>query len=512
MSTIQYHPTKDAVLSKLHQKRSKCKAEREVLAHRMEELDQELSQIEAECAAVHNACIPLLMLPMEITCIIFHFALGYHTRRHREPYFEVIASHVCRRWRSISLTYPRLWASFCHAEDSHHSPDRLDAYLDRSGPLGLELCLNFRKTCLDDQLVLLEKTLNHAERWKFFTVFGTGEEFLIKIPSKIKAVYVPNLKHFTFSCEAPRHSDEDLNLPVNGLIPTIFRNGAPKLQSVTFDCSSVACLPSLSNVTTLRLEYQHAGKAYRFPWATFLLILTLPSLVNLSLVGDVFRGPHPLPPDLIAMNNLVHLRCSYYGDLPPMLHLLRAPLLQTLIIHNDWFGSPPEASANPYVFPSLRSVAFINTKFDSFQSAWYFAQLTELAAEVLISAENNINTVFWALQRSVESSNRIYWSKVKRITCNLGSFGSWDDVVPYLHFARARPKNDLVIRIFESLDQRWRQKPTPEYAALKEACTIELMDAEDNPFAEPWPPGERNLGSLHDNCDPFKVDPYQIRT
>ncbi|KDR69803.1 hypothetical protein GALMADRAFT_255616 [Galerina marginata CBS 339.88] len=506
MSNNRLDSSKEAKLSELNQRKLKRKAELKVLTCSIEEINQELIQIEAEHAAIQNTRVALLALPTEVTCLIFQFALGYHVPRHSEPFFEITASHVCSQWRTISLAYPRLWRRVCYVGPKIflRDLDRLDAYLQRSVPQGLELWLDFRKTHIDDEEALLEKTLEHVERWKFFSVFAAEEDSLAHLLHEIEHVCAPNLEHFAFSCEVlgfPRSYDL-----VKNLDPTIFTNGAPKLQSVILDCSSVACLPSLSNITTLRLEIPHAGTVFAFPWSTFQHILALPWLENLSLFGHIFYSPEPSSTGQITMTKLKHLR-SEYGGMPQLLPRLRAPLLQTITIQNHNFLDCAGASSEPYVFPSLKSVTLINITVDTSSGEWYFAQMTESATEILISEEASSLAIFSLLQNSEELLKIFYWSKVKVLTCNFEIMEA-DDHGAFLQFAKSRCKNDLVVRIFDRLDRQWRRDFSPEYDVFTEACNIEIMDVEDNPFSQLWPPGEHSFEHFHDNEDPFDIKPY----
>ncbi|KDR82029.1 hypothetical protein GALMADRAFT_240466 [Galerina marginata CBS 339.88] len=511
MPNNRQDPSTDAELSKLTQQKLRCKAERKALVLRIEELDQEVIRIDANYAAIHNKRLPLLGLPTEVTCMILQFAVGsgYHISGQKRRYFEVIASHVCRQWRSIALTYSRLWARFCYVGPKTflNDMDRLDAYLNRSVSHELELWLDFRMTPIQNELDLLEMALGQIERWKCFVVSSGGEDSLFGIHSRIGHLGAPKLEHFSFVCEV--FSPSGPHIPISNLEPTLFTNGAPKLQSVVLGRSSAICLPSLSNITTLCLETLHEGMAIAFPWSTFHLILTLPLLSNLSLAGDVVAHPHASATSPITMGNLLHFRCGGCGVLPFFLPLLRAPLLQTLIIQNDGFNDlfleSVGASAEPYAFPALQTISLLNITFDTLAAAWYFARMTESATEILLSEEESWQTLLSALQCSEEYPEKTYWSKVKLLTCD---FCHWNinDYTTFLEFAKARSKNGLIIRIFDRLDCCWRQDLAREYDVLKEICTVEVMDVTNNPFSQPWPPGAYNY--LHDSEDFFRVDPY----
>ncbi|KDR82047.1 hypothetical protein GALMADRAFT_207391 [Galerina marginata CBS 339.88] len=131
--------SEEAELSRLLETQMKYEAEREALALRLRELDRKIVNTQAEHRAVRNRYVPLSMLPTEVTGLIFQKVLEYSIQRSSEEgrrvLVEIIVSHVCHQWRSISLAFPPLWAIFRHrgrsSSTSHLSLDQLDAYLER---------------------------------------------------------------------------------------------------------------------------------------------------------------------------------------------------------------------------------------------------------------------------------------------------------------------------------------------------------------------------------------------
>ncbi|KDR82054.1 hypothetical protein GALMADRAFT_264329 [Galerina marginata CBS 339.88] len=424
---------------------------------------------------------------------------------------QVVLSHVCRRWRSISLSYPSLWTSFSHhgCQSSLRSLARLDAYLERSTSRALELWFDFVGDHSENHFILLEKVLPHIKRWKRVTILSGKDNPTFSFLHSICAVAAPNLEHFVLRFHI-LDSRRDSDLSVDCLEPTIFTNGAPKLQSLTLDCSSLVSLPPLSAITTLRLEAVNLKPVYPFSWLTFLAILSLPSLASLSLVGQVFEHPQTSTAPLITMNNLIHLRTYGHGVLLPLLPHLRAPSLETLNIHCDWFSVNFGTVGEPQAFPSLQSLYLSEVFAGLPQSAWYFVQLTNYATQILISQQGPFESFFAVLQHYQHFPPTAYWTNLKLLIFNMAPTEL--ALIPVLaKFAEGRPKNPLILRIFDGMDRFWRQAEPTQYEALRGLCTIEIMDSADNPLAQgiDWPPGEEvDSNYIYETDDPFDIEPY----
>lgn len=78
--------------------------------------------------------------------------------------FPVNLSHVCRRFRDVTLKTPSIWTAL---SNSQH-PDQLNAFLLRSKSSGLYLSINERAAPLsmDNFAAFLQITIPHAARWK----------------------------------------------------------------------------------------------------------------------------------------------------------------------------------------------------------------------------------------------------------------------------------------------------------------------------------------------------------
>ncbi|KDR72985.1 hypothetical protein GALMADRAFT_142686 [Galerina marginata CBS 339.88] len=494
-------PSKVEKMSKLLEKKLKYEAERDAL-------DEKIIEVKLQYTLIHNSCVPLLVLPTEVTCMIFQHAMVHpvedDSEEGRVPWSEVIISHVCRQWRSISLAYPRLWGCFCY-DDRDSSPERLDTYLQRSTTHNLDLWFDFRAKSGDaeDYSPLLEKILPHTRRWKYVTILSDTEDVVSTFVSNIESVFAPNLVHFALCCGKSYGRQESF---FENLEPTIFVKGAPKLKSATFHWSTIPCIPPLSQITSLCLETQSplSSEPY-FSWTAFLQVLMLPSLEELSLAGDVFEPSVTSMTGVISMAKLVHLRCFEYG-LSCWLPYLRAPLLETLSVKNDIFTAEDfEMSPEPYVFPSIRSVSLIRIR-ASPQAVGHLARMTEAATELLFSQDDISRGFLSVPHNSEELDDQTYWTKVDTLTC---SSADMRNRAVLLRFAKARAKNNLCLRWSKRWDMIWRHLHAADYATLTSVCTIETLNREDGPLCPRWPPGEHNPDHLHDH-EAFHDGPFDI--
>ncbi|KDR82031.1 hypothetical protein GALMADRAFT_135408 [Galerina marginata CBS 339.88] len=489
-------------LFRLLETKVKYEAEREALALRLKELDRKTREAQVEYGVARNRYTRLLTLPTEVTCLIFQTALEHSLRRSNEgegrDLLEVVVSHVCHQWRTISLVYHPLWATFRYygrgSSDLYLVLDRLDAYLERSASHTLELSFDFRDAEFTlDHFDLLEKILRHAARWRSLTILSDQNTLLgfIDFLPRIEAISAPNLEYLTLCCNIAVTGHKT----VTSLQPTIFTNGAPKLRGVRWNCSSSACLPPLSNITTLHLE---ASKTTVFPfsWSAFLDILSLPYLATLSLAGDAFLFSTTMIP-LIAMDNLKHLGFNNAGGMTLLLPHLRAPSLETLVIKDGYFRRELQMAADPYVFPSLRSVSLIRTEAVSPNAAAQFARITGSTTELLFLQQDIHNTFIRALDYL---HSKDLWTKVKCVTC---IFERDNDItsLSLLNFAKAK-----FLRISSNMDVYWSQAYPQDYETLKKNCTISMMDLGDRVLLMHWPPGEHSFGHVQDDADPFAIE------
>ncbi|KAJ7752801.1 hypothetical protein DFH07DRAFT_519480 [Mycena maculata] len=111
---------------------------------RLKELDETRNEIQKQLDLV---VYPILTLPHEITSDIFVHCLpsgAYAIRLKNPSQAPVLLLNVCKTWRSIAISTPRLWANLTvnfTTQSWDHSKllARIDGWLSRAGSCPLSL-------------------------------------------------------------------------------------------------------------------------------------------------------------------------------------------------------------------------------------------------------------------------------------------------------------------------------------------------------------------------------------
>ena len=481
-------------------------------------LGQKVTEAEGVQTALSDMDPPALSLPVEVTSLIFRYLTGRNDQlaietnfpsslnSHRPKYvvlfMEVILSHVCRLWRSIALDLPALWTTYRYDSCIFYPPGpslhRLETYLERSRSHLVDLKFDFRiaqgnshYNC-GSRLQMLAKIMAHVTRWRRVFIIADKNTPILDLLDNFKKVSAPNLEHFSIrmgSYGATTRQVQDLQ-------PVLFKGGAPKLSSVAVDYLNNLVLSPLSNITTLRIEQPKLCTKWELLSSeAFINILLIPTLTNLSLVGDIgvlvyvedFEG-------IIPMRSLKHLRLADSWSMSMVLPYLRAPLLETLIIRN-WF---PEELSTPdynYSFPSLHTLALEQSSdfeypdlvpWDSDDIFRSLSILTKNAVYIAFSHFSSLERAF------LFPRHQTFWPDLQVINFNVKCSRRIDD---YLIFAtaRANPKKPrFVLRIHKELMNRWRVEAPNAFGQLKRACIVEAMPTGAMSAAlisnRPWPP------------------------
>ncbi|KAL0564669.1 hypothetical protein V5O48_017370, partial [Marasmius crinis-equi] len=122
---------------------------------------------------------PIHKLPTELLTRVFMGILDYPERwyGHRRR-MAFILSHVCQRWRDVSLSFPTLWTSLYLLEADWHASglaDIVTCYMVRSQnhPLTLNLGLPNKGDLHGGRLrPALEVLVRHSARWQSLTISG----------------------------------------------------------------------------------------------------------------------------------------------------------------------------------------------------------------------------------------------------------------------------------------------------------------------------------------------------
>ncbi|TDL20060.1 hypothetical protein BD410DRAFT_751480 [Rickenella mellea] len=242
------------------------------------------------------------------------FTYSYvYAGRHDAP---LALSHVCRTWRRISLTAPRLWATFAVNARHYRSIAAMNLWLSRSRSYPLSFCIQFE---LHESSILNATDIlalaRHQNRWKNVSVKGTDmlEHFL----SSVTDTY-PVLERLHLS-EDNRYIDTYVSAPnltqleLTGCFLMSDKLHLPNLREITihdmwlYDCLSMC----RQHQALQRAAFHISSPGTMAPDAD---IVELPALKDLHL-----STPHAAAPT----------------DASDLLMNIRAPSLKKLHIHSE---------------------------------------------------------------------------------------------------------------------------------------------------------------------------------
>ncbi|KAJ7747779.1 hypothetical protein B0H16DRAFT_1375260 [Mycena metata] len=129
------------------------------------DLIAKLTTEQRQLRAISDSIVyPVLSIPPEITALIF-----FHCISPSNPFPQpsplkapLLLAQICREWRDIALSTPRLWQSLGLVDT--RSVDVFETWLARSG----NLPLNFSLNCVDPERAsfLVDVCIPHAQRWQ----------------------------------------------------------------------------------------------------------------------------------------------------------------------------------------------------------------------------------------------------------------------------------------------------------------------------------------------------------
>jgi len=330
---------------------------------------------------------------------------------------------------------------------------------------------------------MLEYTISHVDRWRRFSLFSDEEVPMLDFSDRLRQLKAPNLEYFMCSSSSELGEAPDFN----GLAPSVFLGGAPKLFYVRLDGSSFRNYPPpFSNVTVLRLEDDiFQPDIWNFwSFSLFLEILTLPSLSSLSIVGEHFSEPDLPHSSKITMNNLKHLR---YGEddnlIRHFLPFLVAPLLETLIIKRvtlPLIPSPLPKFMRP--FSNLHSLELIECPDHDASFINSLITLMPYVTHLTIVDDSGPENMLECVTRPFLENGTKSWPKVKFLASS-----RLDDhpILPYIDFARmiGNPKLTICTDTGE-----WAYDDEESYRSLNAICVLH-NGLPDKPKIVSWPPG-----------------------
>ncbi|PPQ97842.1 hypothetical protein CVT26_012938 [Gymnopilus dilepis] len=468
--TANSHSDLEAAVARLDislilQEKNQHEKEKQALGERLAATDRRIRKLKKDYAKINNQSrrCPVLKLPVEITCIIFALLQGPSYSREESLKFyvkmgrlsEVVVSHVCRYWRFVALGCPILWTRFkFDASIAKVVPvERLKAYMDRSVSRPVDVYLNFNtyyESAHDFEVECLQELLNTAmkytERWKSFLVMMEDGVPLLRYPGVLEQASAPHLEYFAFISNSLKLHTEHRN--PDRLQPTIFRKGAPKLSSVMYDLSLAYGLhPPMQNITTFCLEDVDSLASFgeEIPWDVFLEILSLPCLVNLSLLGMLVRLPEAFGPIvMLKLQNFRFCRTEYAVSLLPV---LKAPNLKTLVISSEDL----EALGHPFELNSLPALESLWLLHTCASSPWDVAVLAECTSNIrsLIVVDAEFDENFFDFLATSQDC----WPGLTTLAMDVNRLQNGVDEISA--FLDTRPNDDLRVKVREDVYKQW---------------------------------------------------------
>lgn len=294
--------------------------------------------------------------------------------------FEIMVSHVCRRWRHVAINLAALWSNIYVMP--FQSPDLLETYLERSQKRLLDIVLSPNRHGQagkeeDSSLALsLTMLISHVERWRLFSIYSCSYRTIKEIVTAIRRLSAPKLVHFDVSLWENEHQS-NLSSPDFAFDGAIFMGGAPCLSY--FQCIAVSirsCWPTLplQALTSLRLDtcsfddsHGHHSAAPLTRHQFHQLLTSVPSLRNLKLGGLIFKPEENTEPLVIVLSQLVSADFDFDLDdkyTRDVMSTISSPALTSMAFGDmpaqviDAFVDATKQSQNWLKYPKLTRLEF----------------------------------------------------------------------------------------------------------------------------------------------------------
>lgn len=296
----------------------------------------------------------LAMIFSEYVCGLFD---SWKTRLYRSHVLR--PSHVCRQWRNVAFSTPRLWSHYSIVitpgllSDAQDPQDALgcitgltEDWLTRSGTYPLSLFFDIPDTNLDFS-PLMESVLSHCQRWR---------EIRLHIP--------PSMVNVLSSTIADDLASTKRHLP---LLEKLYLTGTPATNSL--DVVRIDFFESAPRLRTLRWAlYISDADQFKFPWQqlerfdlfadNFFVALQIAqscsNLVKLNIemaIADDDDLPFlPLPEVKLYQLTSLSFRC--FSDPGPLFAVWTLPALRKLDIDCDYTTDVTEQELVTFLFRS----------------------------------------------------------------------------------------------------------------------------------------------------------------
>ncbi|KAG8926616.1 hypothetical protein FRC01_008621 [Tulasnella sp. 417] len=247
-------------------------------------------------------------IPYDIFLLIV-FLCWNHGQDDEARDFPIIASHVCRTWRSYALDTGLLWATLeFHGPEPHRAITKYKVWLERTRGSPLDIFIGsqpFKGASVKHAKSIMRLIMPHVSRWRSFQVGDVPEKIIRLICDGLRDVSAPMLE--VLEVVGAKHID-----PYEAFI-------ASTLKLKPFDCGEAAGLKQLV------LEgYPHVHLVNRFSTLQALQLRNA-SFFKAGATDNLRTIKHILSslPGLLTL----YFDCGIRGSIPNTLQL--SPQLNT---------------------------------------------------------------------------------------------------------------------------------------------------------------------------------------
>lgn len=468
-----------------------------------------------------NTYTSISNLPTELLALIFE---AYQCKGQLA---EIIISHVCHAWRSISIGCPKLWSQYAYLNDKRHKHefDRLVVYLERSRnqPLHLWFMLKSYTFNLDDDSQVLrrqefdtkesrafglfQKATEHAHRWRSISIDIQGKDDSDQRTSSLllplQNLSFPNLE--AFEVHTPRLSN---NIYLDDLFNP--EKATPKLSFVRMDPTSFVHFIPPHNITTLELHWEYEDPYPLMPefFEALWDIMASPTLINLSIIGEMF-DLHSIKEFLTKAKPLStclkNLRCSSPSFSNIMCRHIHFPRLELLILREVdlWELWEDPIDRNVEIFPALRTLILLNCEGPFMSDLTTLSQYTRNINHLFIVQDADFmeedpfdlgeRSAFFSMVKM--SAHIILWPDLDTITFSrpVDYLVSLEEVKSYIDVIQCRSKR-CILRLPRYNAELWESVNPTLWTAFSATGQLEIIstDAAKESLGSwvPWPSRE----------------------
>ncbi|KAF9266489.1 hypothetical protein L218DRAFT_956264 [Marasmius fiardii PR-910] len=477
--------SKAASLAEVEEHLKQLQERRTRLLSEVEHVDEQILLAQSRRATFFNEAAPISRLPHELLISIFAITREEDTPRSKS--FQVIASHVCAKWRAVATATPLFWSdihvilTFRNANSKAETDvklERLDTYLARSNNCNFRFNMGVNgNISLEPFLRLLGLHMHRCQSLSF--VISNHPSPVLELQRHLSPLEAPSLEHLSIHvpyCRLVNHERKQFGI----VDANILRAGAPGLHFLRVTGVAGHLQPPLSRLTTLHLDGSHMDN---LTFEQFRNILqNIPEVVNLSM--------HDLWVDIAVVDSpscisIPRLRCLRIRTPPEYdLHSLLARLpvaqLESCVLSQI-------ESFRPIEFTNVKRLALDNCSLTP-------AEVGDLilgfpAVHSLTLASGDHSTIIYALGFP---GTPLWWPKLKLLFVN-GLSGR--EVPLFVYAIRNRQATEVPLeKLYLDRTARSALRFKEEMEEVKALLSVEnLKDI------APWPVG---LG-LEDEDDGF---------